>query len=68
MLPTNRLLVGSCCNARAIRLPSMVTRTPTIVVYHPPTIVAAALYYNKVTYCRQFFVYYNQVNIIPQPS
>ena len=32
--------VGSCC-ARAVRTPPcIVTQTPTIVGYHPPTIVA----------------------------
>ena len=35
--------VGSCCN-RAVRLLELeLGQTPTIVVYHPPTIVAMAV-------------------------
>ena len=45
--------VGPCC-ARRVPYDSLhctgITRTATIVVYHPPTIVAVALYYNRVAF------------------
>ena len=36
--PAVLVRVGSCC-VRAVRLLDVVTRAPTVVVYHPPIIV-----------------------------
>ena len=49
-----RVRVGSCCPLAVGATPCIGTPTPAIVVYHPPTIVAVALYYYQVTFYRQF--------------